>query len=58
MPASWFFATTPIPQRPQVAVGRSHATLRAGRRWWQRLTERYVSWGERSAQRRLPPWMY
>ncbi len=57
MQASWFFATTPIPSRP-LASDRLRGTRgRTTRRWWQRLVERYVVWGERT-ERGLPRWMY
>jgi hypothetical protein len=58
MSTSWFFATTPIPQRPQVAPVRKRPAERAGRRWWQRLAERYVAWSERSEQRHVPMQMH
>jgi len=48
MQVSWFFATTPIPQRPHVTPARKHPAARTATAWWGRVTDRFVSWGERS----------
>jgi hypothetical protein len=53
MQVSWFFATTPVPQRPQVTRAPKRARTGSTTTWWTRAADRFVEWGERSARRHM-----
>jgi hypothetical protein len=57
MQASWFFATTPNPQRPHAGPARERRAAPHTRTWWQRAADRLVAWGERSRRRANPSLM-
>jgi len=51
MQVPWFFATTPIPQRPPATPARKHPAARTATPWWGRVSDRFVAWGERARKR-------
>ncbi len=53
MQVSWFFATTPVPQRPFALSAARHPQPQSAGTWWARAGARLVAWGEQARHHRM-----